>query len=202
VDTPIDKQMATVELGAEQQATRSKVLEAAAQLFYERGVHAVGVNEIASRAHASKLSLYRYFTSKEELVEAMLIEHSDRIHAWLDRKTRDAPAGNARVLSVFDLLIEWFAQPGYRGCAVVNTLTDTRADPAIAAIARRHLVRYRNLLQSRASEAGVADTERLANQLLLLIEGASVISTIDGNPESGITARAAAQALLQAAPRF
>jgi AcrR family transcriptional regulator len=202
VDRALDEQPAGVQLSAEQRATRSKVLDAAAQLFYERGVHAVGVNEIAACAHASKLSLYRYFQSKDRLVEAMLAEHSDRIHAWLERKTRDAPAGDPRVLSVFDLLIEWFAQPGYRGCTVVNTVTDTRADPAIAALARRHLVRYRLLLQTRAREAGVTDPERLAGQLLLLIEGASVISTIDGNPDSGTIARAAAQALLQAAPRL
>jgi AcrR family transcriptional regulator len=66
------------------------------------GVHAVGVNEIAARARASKLSLYRYFPSKDELVEAMLREHSDRIHDWLIPSTADAPAGPDRVLSVFD----------------------------------------------------------------------------------------------------
>lgn len=197
----VDEQPAGAGLSAEQQATRSKVLDAAAQLFYERGVHAVGVNEIAACAHASKLSLYRYFGSKDRLVEAMLAEHSDRIHAWLERKTRDAPAGDARVLSVFDLLIEWFAQPGYRGCAVINTVTDTRADPAITAIARRHLIRYRHLLRARAREAGIAEPERLADQLLLLIEGASVVSTIERNQDSGAAARAAATALLCTAPR-
>jgi AcrR family transcriptional regulator len=196
-----DERPAAAELSAEQRATRAKVLDAAAQLFYEHGVHAVGVNEIAARARASKLSLYRYFGSKDQLVEAMLAEHSDRIHAWLERKTSGAPAGDPRVLSVFDLLIEWFAEPGYRGCTVVNTVTDTRADPAIAAIARRHLIRYRHLLETRAREAGIAAPQGLAGQLLLLIEGASVVSAIDGNPDSGSAARAAAEVLLRAAPR-
>ncbi|HEX4248027.1 MAG TPA: TetR/AcrR family transcriptional regulator [Pseudonocardia sp.] len=182
-------------------ATRARILETAAELFYQRGVHAVGVNEITARAHASKLSLYRYFPSKDELVTAMLTEHSERIHAWLERETAGAPAGRARVLSVFDLLIGWFAEPDYRGCAVVNTVTDTRADPRTAAIARRHLTRYRGLLERRLGEGGLpagADPAALARQLLLLIEGASVVTSIDGTATAGADARAAAERLLPA----
>jgi AcrR family transcriptional regulator len=181
-----------------QVATRAKILDAAAQLFYEHGVHAVGVNEIAARARASKLSLYRYFPSKNELVQAMLREHSDRIHAWLSRETAFSAPGPDRVLSVFDLLIRWFAEPGYHGCAVLNTVIDTRADPAVAAIARSHLTRYRSLLTSRAIEAGVPPdaADALARQLLLLIEGASVVTTIDDSATAGDDARRAAEALL------
>lgn len=185
-------------------ATRTRILDIATELFYQRGVHAVGVNEITARARASKLSLYRYFPSKEELVTAMLTEHSDRIHAWLERETADAPAGPPRVLAVFDLLLSWFAEPGYHGCAVVNTVTDTRADPGTAAIARRHLARYRGLLERRLREAGgfeprlaaAGDPAALARQLLLLIEGASVVTAIDGTPDAGADARTAAERLL------
>lgn len=151
--------------------------------------------EIAAVAHASKLSLYRYFPSKQELVNAMLTERSERIHSWLERQTADAPPGPDRVLAVFDLLLSWFAEPGYRGCAVVNTVTDTRADPKIAAIARRHLARYRDLLERRLDEAGLAGGPALARQLLLLIEGASVVSVIDGTPEAAHDARAARRLL-------
>jgi AcrR family transcriptional regulator len=179
--------------------TRAKILETAAELFYAKGVHAVGVNEIAARSRSSKLSLYRYFPAKERLVEAMLTEHSDRIHRWLATSTTDAAPGPPRVLSVFDLLLGWFAEPGYGGCAVVNTVTDTRADPAITAIARRHLVRYRDLLEARLQEAGVPASAApgLARQLLLLIEGASVVATIDGTPASGADARLAAAELIE-----
>lgn len=180
-------------------ATRARILQTATDLFYEQGVHAVGVNEIAAQAHASKLSMYRYFPSKDNLVESMLTEHSDRIHAWLERETADAPAGLARVMSIFDLLITWFAQPSYRGCAVVNTVTDTRADPPIAEIARRHLTRYRDLLTNRLDGLGVDDPDLLARQLLLLIEGASVVTAIDGDTTAGRDAREVALQLLERA---
>ncbi|MGH7882792.1 MAG: TetR/AcrR family transcriptional regulator [Candidatus Dormibacteraceae bacterium] len=176
---------------------RDRILETATSLFYERGVHAVGVNEIVTRASASKLSLYRYFHSKADLVQAMLTERSDRIHAWLERETSDVSAGPERVLAVFDLLLGWFAEPDYRGCAVVNTVTDTRADPATAAIARHHLSRYRALLEERLRGLGVDDPPALARQLLLLIEGASVVTTIEGNSSAGSDARIAAAQLLR-----
>jgi AcrR family transcriptional regulator len=178
-------------------ATRARILETATSLFYERGVHAVGVNEIAAAAGASKLSLYRYFPSKAELVRAMLTEHSDRIHAWLDRRTATA-TGPDRVLAVFDVLTEWFAQPGYHGCAIVNGVTDTRADPEVAAIARIHLHRYRDLLEDRLSSLPVDDPAALARRLLLLIEGASVVVAIEGTTDAGADARAAAATLLAA----
>ncbi|HWE89797.1 MAG TPA: TetR/AcrR family transcriptional regulator [Pseudonocardiaceae bacterium] len=179
-------------------ATRDRILDVARSLFYEKGVHAVGINEIVATASASKLSLYRYFSSKEQLVQAMLTEHSDRIHGWLRRNTESAPAGPQRVLAVFELLMEWFAEPGYGGCAVVNTVTDTRADPAIAAIARRHLTRYRALVEERLGEIGVADPAPLARQLLLLIEGASVVATIEQDGSVGADARSAAADLIAA----
>jgi AcrR family transcriptional regulator len=183
-------------------ATRHKVLAAAAELFYERGVNGVGVNEIAARAGASKLSIYRYFESKENLVASMLAAHSDRIHDWLRRKTAAAPPGPARVLAIFDLLMGWFAEQNYHGCTVLNTMIDTRGEQAdVRAIAREHLGRYRDLLAERLAEAGVAAPEPLARQLLLLIEGVTMVTTVDGDDAAGADAHAAARALIDAAAR-
>jgi hypothetical protein len=73
-----------------------------------------------------------------------------------------------------------------------------RAEPSVAAIARQHLARYRALLQTRLEQAGAADPPRLARQLLLLIEGASVVTAIDGGTGTGADARQAAELLLGA----
>lgn len=181
-------------------ATRSKVIDAAAQLFYERGVNGVGVNDIATRAQASKLSIYRYFQSKENLVERMLAAHSDRIHDWLHRETAAAPPGPDRVLAIFDLLMSWFAERNYHGCAVLNTVIDTRGDQdGVRTIAREHLNRYRRLLTERLVEAGVSTPEPLARQLLLLIEGVTMVTTVDGDDAAGEDARAAARLLIESA---
>lgn len=178
-------------------ATRARILTVATRLFYERGVHAVGINEITESAEASKLTVYRHFGSKEGLVQAMLRERSEHIHRWLVAKTESAPPGRQRVLALFDLLTRWYAEQGFRGCAVVNAATDSRgADGGVADLARAHLARYRELLESHLSDAQAADPPALARQLLLLIEGATVVTSIDREPTAGHDARAAAEALL------
>ncbi|WP_136042656.1 MULTISPECIES: TetR/AcrR family transcriptional regulator [unclassified Microbacterium] len=185
--------------------TRSRLLDAADRLFAARAMHSVGVSEIASEAGASKLSLYRYFPSKAELASRVAVRRSQRIHEWLRRETAEAEPGRDRVLAIFDLLIEWFAQPQYRGCAVLNAVTDSRGDDErrVRATARSHLDSYRELLRARVVEAGVTDTTRadgLARQLLLLIEGATAVTVVDGEGSvAGADARAAAEILLDRA---
>jgi AcrR family transcriptional regulator len=183
--------------------TRARLLDSADDLFSGRSFHAVGVSEVAARAGASKLSLYRNFPSKEDLAADVVSRRSERIHEWLRRETADAPMGVERVLSIFDLLIDWFSRPEYRGCAVVNAVTDARGDeaPALRRSARRHLERYRELLRERISESGVTDAaavDRLASHLLLLIEGATSVTVVDGeSSRAGADAREAAATLLE-----
>lgn len=175
------------------------MLSTATQLFYERGVRSVGINEIAERAGASKLTIYRHFRSKDGLVEAMLRERSEEIHQWLVRSTEMAEPGRGQVLALFDLLIEWYAEDGFHGCLVVNTSSDVRgAGGPVQGLARAFLDRYRALLEDRLSAAGVLDPPMLARQLLLLIEGATVVSAIDGGQQTGREARRAAETLLDA----
>jgi hypothetical protein len=86
--------------------------------------------------------------------------------------------------------------------AVLNTVTGTRGeDTAVREIARAHLGRYRDLLTERLTEAGVADPAPVARQLLLLIEGVTMVTTIDRDDTAGADARAAATALIDGAIR-
>lgn len=184
-------------------ATRARILNAATELFYQRGIHAVGVSEVAAAAGASKLSLYRYFSSKKELAVAVLAARSRRVHDWISRETCDAASGVDRVLAVFDLLADWYSQPEFRGCAIVNAANDSRGDrdATVTTLAREHLRRYRDLLEVRLAEIAPppADPALLARQLLLLIEGATIIAAIDGPADAGADAHAAAAALIAAA---
>lgn len=191
--TPLDPDM-----------TRRKVLTAATDLFYARGVHAVGVDEIARVAGVSKLSLYRHFGSKGALVAEVLEARSSNFHGWLEasveRAVTEGTAKNTprgRVLAVFDALCEWYAEASFRGCGIVNGATDTRGDEGeTSAIARRHLARYQALFETELATMGTGDTAGLARQLLLLLEGATVVVAIQHSPEAGLHARRAAEILL------
>ena len=182
--------------------TRAKVLDAATELFYARGIHTVGVDEIARTAGTSKLSLYRHFGSKDLLVDAVMTARSDRVHAWLATKVQhldDSPSG--RLLAIFDAICEWYAEPGFRGCAIVNAATDTRGDQRASTVtlSRHHLARYQEMFETELAAMGVDDPANLARQLLVLLEGATTIAAIEGTPDAGNHARHMAETLLSSA---
>jgi AcrR family transcriptional regulator len=188
------------------EATRWKVLVAASELFYDRGVHAVGVNEIAAHARVSKLSIYRYFGSKDGLVEAVHRERSYDSHARLRAETLYVEPGRERLLAMFERITEWARERGYRGCPVVNTATDTRGDTEfygnndeIKRLSREHFARYRATLEENLEAACVLDPSAIARQLLLLIEGATIVTAIDGTDDAGHDAYLAAATLIDCA---
>jgi AcrR family transcriptional regulator len=178
-------------------ATRRRILSISERAFYERGIAAVSVADIAEAAAASKASIYKNFGSKEGLVEATLADRSERVHRWLAEDTAHLPPGRDRVLGVFDLLVNWYAEADFRGCAMVSAAAEERvSNSTVTALARRHLQAYRDFLTTCLQEANISNPGQFANRLLILIEGATIISAIDGSTDAGREARALADALL------
>jgi len=174
--------------------TREAILASATDLLYERGLDGAGVAQLCAAVGASKETLYRHFGSKDGLIDAVLAARSARVTRWLADAARAAgtdPA--ARLVAVFDALGGWYAEPGFRGCAIVNAATQHHAEPARAAAAR-HLDGYLALLTDIATRAGARDPHGLARQLLMLIEGATVVA--DHHDTDGRTAGYARQAAL------
>ncbi|MER5748690.1 TetR/AcrR family transcriptional regulator [Streptomyces sp. NPDC002088] len=174
--------------------TRAALLASATEILYERGLDGVGVAELCREVGASKETLYRHFGSKDGLVEAVLEARSDRVVQWLtDAVEAAGPHPGAQLSALFDALGSWYRQPGFRGCAIVNASTQHHTPPA-RTIADRHLGRYQRLLTSIAERAGVREPERLGRQLLILLEGATVVA--DHHDPEGRAAEDAERAAL------
>jgi AcrR family transcriptional regulator len=171
------------------------VLDAAEALFYARGVQNVGMDEVRTTSGVSLKRLYQLFPSKGDLVEAYLRR---RDTTWRQDLTRfaDAPEDpRERVLAVFDWLEQWFAQPGFRGCAFINAFGELGATaPAVADAVAEHKAAFRHYLAGLATAAG--GTAALGEQLALLAEGAITTAAISGTPAPARQAHTAAQALL------
>lgn len=181
--------------------TRAAILEAATAVLYERGLDGVGVAELCALIGVSKETLYRHFGTKDGLVEAMLRARSERVGRWLAEAV--AAAGDDprdQLAAVFDTLGEWFEDPVFRGCAMVNAAAQHH-DETVRALTTRHLGRYIDLLTGIAERAGAADPPLLGRQLLMLVEGATVVAAHHGAAGTGEQARQAALALLSAATR-
>lgn len=175
-----------------------RVLDAAERLFYSRGVQAVGIDMVVAEAGVGLKTLYAHFGSKDRLVEAYLLRRNQR---RLDRlQARMAQLqGRDRVLAVFDALGDWFAEPGFSGCAFINVAGELHTNPAARAIAREHKQSLRALLHRAASDAAVTDPDTLGDQLMLLVEGAIVTAYVEGDELAAVRARSAAVALLDCA---
>ncbi|WP_290050242.1 TetR/AcrR family transcriptional regulator [Amycolatopsis solani] len=181
--------------------TRATILHAATGLLYERGLDGIGVTELCARLGVSKETLYRHFDTKDGLVQAVLEARSDRVMSWLTGAVTaagDDPAD--QLTALFDALQGWYGEPAFRGCALLNAAAQPHTG-TVRAITARHLGRYLELLTEIAGRAGAAHPHRLARQLLILVEGATVVADHHGPHGVGEDACEAALALLAAARR-
>ena len=179
---------------------RDRVFDTACDLFYRKGIRAVGVEEIVSTANVSKISLYRSFPSKDELVAAYLEARSAWYWRWWDEVTGRHPGDpKAQLLAVFRSLVRKVTSEGYRGCPFANSATEF-PDPGhpgrrIAEANKREL---RARLAALCRELGARDPALLADQLLLLMEGAYAIGQSLGTAEPVHAVVQAADALIEA----
>ncbi len=174
----------------------ARVLEVASQLFYERGIHAVGVDAIAEAAGVTKKTIYDRFRSKDNLITAYLERRDRRYRDRVAERVAARPDADP-VLVVFDALGEWLVENGARGCAFVNAFGEL-ADPDHPAhrIAREQKAWLRETFRDLATSAGHDDAAVLAERLLLLHEGAVVLHSAGADPHAASAARDTAAMLL------
>ncbi|MFI5908067.1 TetR/AcrR family transcriptional regulator [Dactylosporangium sp. NPDC051541] len=148
--------------------TREHVLSVAHELFYRDGIHATGIDTVAAAAGVAPTTLYRQFTSKDELVGAYVERADQATRADLEAAIASAPTPRAAVLALFDAQILAMRQRGYRGCVCQMTLAEYPGHRAAVTAKAWMRDRLRALLRSAAA----TDADVLADRLLLLHEGA------------------------------
>jgi AcrR family transcriptional regulator len=179
---------------------RDRILDAATRLFYRDGINRVGIDTVIAEAGVAKMTLYNHFSSKDELVLAFLEKVNREWSTWL-RQRVDAAEGPARArpLVVFDALGEWFLTPEFRGCPFISTAAEFR-DPRHPA--HRAAWAFKRGLRDYFAELLVvgdyARADELADQMLLLADGAIVRAAMEGGNDSARVARGAAEVMLSA----
>jgi AcrR family transcriptional regulator len=182
-----------------QRSARERLLAAADELFYEEGVHAVGIDRVIERAGVAKATLYSAFGSKDELIRSYLVA---RHRVWQERMSQSLTrydTARERLLGVFDSLGDLFAQPGFNGCAFVNASAEARPGSPIEEAANEYRAWLRTLFVELAQAAGAAHPEKLARQLVLLFDGAGIAARMDRDAGAALSARNVAALLLDAA---
>ncbi len=177
--------------------TEQRVLDAAEELFFTRGIAATPIDAVLERAGVSSATLYRGYPSKEALVAAALDRrHEDWVATW-DRALERATDDRGRVLAVFDALDQYRSTPaGSRWCAFLGTAAEyVDAPKDLRAVLQRETDTLRRRLTETARPLVGDRAPALAEQLLLVVSGSLAMRLRDPAADS-TSARAVATALL------
>jgi AcrR family transcriptional regulator len=180
---------------------RAHLLETAWRLFYRDGYRAVGIDTLLAEANVGKMTLYNHFSSKDELIVAVIKKRSEEIVAELAAVLEAAgKSPKRRLLSIFDWLEVFFGSRDFSGCAFIRAISeypDTNHPVHRAAWAYKRA--EREMLVGLSREAGAKNPAALADNLRLLIDGALVAAHATGKTTPAKVARTAAADLLKAA---
>ena len=177
---------------------RLRIVDAADALYYARGFHAVGMDEVRDTAGVSLRRLYQLFPSKDDLVLAVLAKRHDLWSDGVAARVASVDGAEAKLLAIYDYLADWFIEDTFRGCGFINAFGELgAADPRVAEAARLHKESFQAFVAALAADAGASPA--LAPQLAILAEGAQTTAAIAGTPDAAADARAAAQVLIRAA---
>jgi AcrR family transcriptional regulator len=164
------------------QENRRHVLDVASALYYARGIRAVGMDLIVKQSGVGNATVYRQFPSKDHLATAYVQDHAD---AWFERMRAAAadhesdPRGQLR--AIFRIVADETARTTFRGCPMLNTNTEF-PDPAhpAHAVAVTHKRQVRDWFRDLSGQAAATDPEALADDLLLILNGAYATAAVLG----------------------
>ncbi len=178
---------------------RERVLATAYDLFSRHGTRAVGVDRIIAESGVAKMTLYRNFASKDELILAFL-ERREQLwtQAWLQAAVEErAQTPGGRLLAIFDTFGEWFAVEGFEGCSFINVMLELpEAGHPVREACVQHLAAIREFLSGLAEAAGVEDPDAFARQWHILMKG-SIVAAAEGDTEAAARARELGVLLLE-----
>ncbi|CAN5377592.1 TetR/AcrR family transcriptional regulator [soil metagenome] len=168
---------------------RERLLAAADELFYDEGVHTVGIDRIIERAGVAKGSLYYNFGGKDDLIRAYLLGRHTRWAALVDEGIARETDPAEKILSVFDTLGVLFAKPDYRGCAFANAMAESLPASAERIAGKNFRAWVHETFSTLVAELGVEDKKALTDRLVVLYDGANATSQQDETAEPARIAR-------------
>ena len=166
-------------------APKEKVFQTAARLFYRHGYRAIGVDTLAERSGIGKMTLYRHYPSKDDLIVAYLKDSDELFWRAFDGITKDRPTASDKLLAFFESLQGYVTSPECYGCPFLNVATEYPAtDYAGHQVALEHKQAVRARFNQLAKEANARQPKALANALFLLMDGAYMAARMFGSSPS------------------
>jgi AcrR family transcriptional regulator len=154
-------------------ALREKILIVATTLFHTRGINSTGVDTIVATAGTTKMTLYKYFHTKEDLILEVLRKGHQDFQDWLNEKlVKNTHQPAEKLQKLFDFIEEWITAPDFQGMAFIKASAEfPNEESAIHQLSAEQARQFRSYVAGLARDAGVKDADGLALQLSLLAEG-------------------------------
>jgi AcrR family transcriptional regulator len=188
--TPHSTLLSAPQLAANPRA-KERILAAAYDLFSRHGIRAVGIDAIIERSGVARMTLYRHFSCKEQLVLAFLDQRAQFWSSgWLQAEVgRRAATAHDRLLAIFDVFGEWFRVEGFEGCTFITVMLETpNPDDTVRRATIQYLERIREFLARLAGEAGIRDCDGFARKWHILMKG-SIVAASEGDRDAAARAR-------------
>lgn len=161
--------------------TRERIVAAATKLFYSEGIRATSVDAVAEKAGITKKTLYYHFRTKDELIAAYLASRDQPTLAWYERwfaETRGSTADKVRGL--FRSFAKSADTPNWRGCGFLRTIAELASTPGHPAIkaGAAHKKKFEAWMADTLARDGLRDAEKIARQIVILLDGAATVMLI------------------------
>lgn len=180
-------------------APKDKVFQTAARMFYQYGYRAIGVDTLAAESGIGKMTLYRHYPTKDDLIVAYLKDSNDLFWNNFEEITKDALTAREKLLAFFESLQDYVTSPACYGCPFLNVATEyPEADYPGHQVALEHKQLVRERFRQLAKEAGAMKPNVLADQLFLLMDGAYMASRMFGAKNPAAHLASAARILIDA----
>jgi AcrR family transcriptional regulator len=151
---------------------RDKILSTATDLFQTQGINATGVDTIVAAAGTTKMTLYKYFRSKEALILEVLQASQQDFQSWLNEKL-NAKKPADKIKQLFDYIEEWVSSPDFLGLGYIKASAEfPNEENPIHQLSHQQSHEFRQFIGKLARDANIKDADGLALQLSLLFEGA------------------------------
>ncbi|MFH5927101.1 TetR/AcrR family transcriptional regulator [Roseomonas xinghualingensis] len=184
----------------QRRSAAQRLREVARDLFYRQGIRATGVEQLCRLAGTTKISLYRAFPSKDELVACILRDDCEQESAWYQKALGPDLSPRERPSAFLAAAAAELRQPGFRGCSLGLAIAEF-PDPQHPArkVADTYKRRMRDTLRRICAEAGASDPEMVGDALMMLVEGAFSSAAYLGASEAAASLERAGQKLLASA---
>lgn len=179
---------------------REYILSVASELFSRQGINATSVDTIVAKADIAKVTLYKYFKSKEQLILEYLREYDARLWAKLTEITAQQNDAISKLSALVNGMLEWVGDPEFKGFAFINASVEfPQLDNPVHQSSLEFARTFRRMLTELAREAGLKNPDALALQLALVVEGAAITERTQRGTGAVENAKVLARTLIEAA---